>query len=291
MKPAAPPPPGFRRRWIDAGGARFHAIEGGAGDPVLLVGGWPQNWYVWRKLMPELALRHRVLAIDPPGLGDSDPATNGCDTASIARGFRDVIDTIGWQRCHFVGHDIGAWIGYAFAVRYPERLRSLALMEALIPGLGPAAIPHSSPASALRTWHFAFNALPELPELLITGRERAWLEWLFRTRTVVPMESDAIDEYERIYARAGGLTAGFAYYRAMFESAAQNAATSGTRLDMPVLAVGGAQWLGDAIGRAIESVTPRLATLVVPDCAHFPAEEAPDAVRTALIRFLDDASK
>jgi pimeloyl-ACP methyl ester carboxylesterase len=278
----------FAHRTALARGIKIHYVEGGRGAPVLLVPGWPQSWYAWRHVMPLLAETYRVIAIDPPGLGDSErPAAY--DTATIATYVDAFVDALGLDRVDFVGHDIGAWIGYAFAARYPEKVRRLALVDAAIPGIAPAEAFALTPERINKTWHFSFNALPKLPELLVAGREREYLAWLFNARAANKSVIDdvALDEYTRVYAAPGAMRSGFEYYRAIFASIEQNRATAAQKLPMPVLAAGGAQWLGSVMEVMVAPVARDLHVEIIPDCGHFVPEEAPQALARSVQKFLD----
>jgi len=283
---SAHPPVGFARRFVTARGVRFHLVEGGTGRPVMLVGGWPQSWYCWRHVMPRLARQRRVIAVDPPGLGESDPPAAG-DTASIAASFAALIETLALGPVPFVGYDIGAWIGYALAARHPAAVERLALIDAAIPGITPPEGYALTPVHVARTWHFYFNAQPELPEALIVGRERVFLEWLFRERSAnrMGLEAGAVDEYVRLYSRTDAWRHGLMYYRAIFDTAAQNRATAATKLAQPVLGVGGGEWLGELMKRAIDPVCANLRFEVIPHCGHFVPEEAPERLAALLAEF------
>lgn len=276
----------FTHRTVTAIDAKIHCVEGGSGDPVLLVPGWPQSWYAWRHVMPLLADRYRVIAIDPPGLGDSD-APAAYDTAAIAGYIEALLTTLNLSRVYFVGHDIGAWIGYAFAARHPAKLRSLALIDAAIPGIAPANAFALTPDRINKTWHFSFNALPELPEALVAGRERLYLAWLFATRSFnkQAIGDAALDEYTRVYSAPGAMGRGFAYYRAIFNSIAQNRATAATKLKMPVLALGGEHWLGPLMQTMVGPVASNLTVNIVAGSAHFVPEEAPAETGRLLLEF------
>lgn len=283
-------PEGFIRGFTTVRGARIYHVSGGAGEPVLLVAGWPQSWYCWRKVMPLLANRYRVIAIDPPGLGDSEAPRDGYDTANIAHCIDDLLDTLGVARINFIGHDLGAWFGYAYAVRYPARVARLALIEAAVPGLAPAAAFAFERTRVAKNWHFFFNVQPDLPEALIAGRERIYLDWLFKNRCATPgaIDAEALDEYVRVYSAPGAMARGFGYYRAMFDSIEQNLATKAVPLDMPLLAVGGERWLGRAIETAMASVATRMRGEVIPGCAHFPPEETPDVLARMIEELLQE---
>ena len=103
-------------RYLRVEGQRIHCVVAGSGEPVLLVPGWPQTWYAWRHVMQALAAQgFMAIAVDPPGLGDSDRPEQGYDTGSVARTLHQVMAQLGFNRYHLVGHDVGMWIAYALA--------------------------------------------------------------------------------------------------------------------------------------------------------------------------------
>ena len=112
----------FTSRYIDTGELRQHAVIGGEGPPLLLVHGWPQNWYAWRLLMPELARDFEVIAVDQRGIGLTDKPQDGYDTGTLASDMVALMDALGHQRFAMAGHDTGMWIGYALAADHPDRL-------------------------------------------------------------------------------------------------------------------------------------------------------------------------
>ena len=276
----------FTHRRAAARDMELHYVEGGNGAPLLLVPGWPQSWYAWRHVMPALADNFRVIAIDPPGLGDSG-RPKSYDTAAIASYIDAFLDTLKLERVDFAGHDIGAWIGYAYAARHGQRVRRLALIDAAIPGIAPADAFALTPERINKTWHFYFNALPELPEALVAGRERMYLSWLFSARSAnkAALDEAALTEYTRVYSAPGAMDSGFAYYRAIFDSIAQNREAAAKKLAMPVLAIGGAEWLGPLMQKMVAPVAADLRVEIVAGSAHFVPEEAPDAVALLLQKF------
>ncbi|MDQ4062252.1 MAG: alpha/beta hydrolase [Pseudomonadota bacterium] len=269
-------------------GIRIRLAECGEGVRVVLLPGWPQSIHAWRKVIPLLAPHCRVIAIDPPGLGDSDPLPTGSDTRAVAASIKALLDRLGYQRILLVGHDIGAWIGYAFAAAYPESVRRLVAIDAAVPGVAPAGTLALTPDRVRKAWHFFFNALPDLPEALIAGRERLYLEWLFRNRSADPDAafSDAdVETYARCYSRPGRMRAGFDYYRAIFDSIAQNQGYARTKLRMPVLAIGGGEWLGAGMQATFEPIAENVSGVVIEGCGHFVPEEAPERLVELLLEF------
>lgn len=129
-----------------------------------------------------------------------------------------------------------AWCGLLFG----DEIRKLVLLDAGIPGITLPEMLPTAPEKAWRTWHFAFHTVPDLPEALIAGKERVYLDWFLRRKRADPSSfSDAdLDEYVRAFMQPGALRAGLGFYRAAQRSAEQNRVlTTDAKLSMPVLAV------------------------------------------------------
>jgi pimeloyl-ACP methyl ester carboxylesterase len=307
--PAAPaaPAPGFDAAAfhqvfhdgaVVVNGVRLHYVEGGRGDPILLVPGWPQSWYAWRFIMPTLvAAGHRVVAVDLRGMGDSDHPQDGYDGRTVARDLHEFVaalDLAKGGKLTVAAHDVGAWMGYAYAADWPGDVHRLVLMEAALPGITPPAPAGiASDAANTRTWHFAFNRLPDLPELLVQGHERAYLGWLFAQKSARPwvFTPQALDEYERVFVQPGGARSAFAYYRAAFGDAGlrQNRERAERMLELPVLTVGGQHGVGDLLRDTMQAVARDVRGVQIADCGHFVLEECPEEVSDELLRFVRTA--
>jgi pimeloyl-ACP methyl ester carboxylesterase len=276
----------FTSRYVDAGGVRLHAVVGGDGPPLLLVHGWPQNWYAWRMLMPALARDFKVIAVDQRGMGLSDKPEDGYDPGTQANDMVALMDALGHQRFAVVGTDTGLPIGYALAADHPERIDRVALAE--VPG-PPGAVP-SPPMFAPgplndRFWHIPFNRINKLNEQLVQGREKLFFSWEF-TIQGGKLPDDLIDYYVGLLSNPDSLRGSFGFYRAWDAMMTQNEQRKNTRLAMPVLAIGGAASSGDKVGEAMKLLADDVQTAVIPNSGHFVAEEAPDAMLAALTGFL-----
>jgi pimeloyl-ACP methyl ester carboxylesterase len=122
--------PGVRHEYVDADGLRVHVALAGPEDapPIMLVHGWPQNWWAWRHVIPALAERFRVIAPDLRGHGWTEAPAAGYEKEQLASDLLAVLDALGIDRATWVGHDWGGWSGFLAALRAPERLeRMLAL--------------------------------------------------------------------------------------------------------------------------------------------------------------------
>ena len=156
--------PGTQHVYTKVNGQRIHCVVAGEGQPVLLIPGWPQTWYSWRHGMRALAAAgFQAIAVDPPGIGDSDKPRDGYDTGSIAVMLHTMMTQLGHSRYRLVGHDVGMWIGYAMASDFPQAVERLVLTEAVIPGLAPPPPIFVAPEENIFLWHFMFNQLTDLP--------------------------------------------------------------------------------------------------------------------------------
>ncbi|MFD0525885.1 alpha/beta fold hydrolase [Paractinoplanes durhamensis] len=279
----------FTSRLVEVNGLRLHAVTGGVGPALLLVGGWPQTWYAWREIMPALARHHTVVAVDSRGAGLSDKPDDGYDAGTLAADLVALMAALGHDRFDVVGHDIGTWTSYALAADHPERVTRLAIVEAVIPGLTPSPPFFGSAAANQRLWQFGFNRLTDLNEELVRGRERLFFGWQFATKAATPtaIPSYAVDVYvDAITADPRALRASFAYYRALDETIAQNEQRSKTRLTLPVLGVGGALWSGPNAAQTMRLAADDVTGFVLDDCGHYPAEEQPARFTEILEDFL-----
>jgi len=284
---------------VRVNGVRFHYVTAGSGEPVVLIPGWPESWIAWRKVIPLLVKQGRqVYVLDPRGIGDSDKPQGGYDLDTAARDLHGFIAATGLARTGGVdiaAHDVGTWIALAHAQAYPSDVRRLVLTEAALPGVSPptpAGIP--SEAVNLKSWQFSFNRLDDLPEILVQGHERAYLAWIFATKSQrnYAIEPAALDEYVRVFSEPGAARASFAWYRTVFspEELARAKARTAQRLTMPVLALGGSDGVGDALRATIATLGDRVEGGAVGEgCGHFLPEECPDELTAAILAFWREA--
>ena len=122
----------YESRYADVLGSRMHYVEHGSGDPVLFLHGQPTWSYLWRRVLPELEGRGRLIAVDLIGYGLSDRPGIEYDISDHVRYLDAFIDALDLDRLTMVGHDWGSFFGFHYARRHPERIKGLAFMEALL---------------------------------------------------------------------------------------------------------------------------------------------------------------
>jgi pimeloyl-ACP methyl ester carboxylesterase len=278
----------FTSRFLDTGQVRLHAVIGGDGPPLLLVHGWPQTWYQYRLLMPALARDFRVIAVDQRGIGLSDKPEDGYDTGTLAADLVALMDALGHQRFAVVGCDTGMLISYALAADHPERVDRLVVGEAPLPGITPATPLILPPPINERLWHIAFNATATVNEQLVRGREAIFIGAEYSASAGAhKLPAETVKYYvDTVAASAEALHGSFQLYRAFTASIAQNEQRKARRLPMPVLAIGGAESSGQMVSDTMHLVADDVEGLVIPDCGHWLAEQAPERMLTALTGFL-----
>ncbi len=276
-------PRGFVEKRANVDGVTISYAIGGQGPAVLLLHGFGQTSRMWRPLMPRLAASHTVIAPDLRGAGGSARPPAGYDKKTMARDMRGLARRLGHQRVMVVGHDIGLMVAYAYAAQYPGEVGKVALLDAFLPGVGDW-----THVWLLRDlWHFHFYG--RTPLALVKGRERIYLEHFWNDfaadeRKSVP-EADR-RAYAAAFARAGGVRAGFEYFKAFEQDAGDFAAFAATKLGMPFLVLTGEKASGTFLIEQARLVATDVTGTVVKGAGHWLMEEATGQVVSALVAFL-----
>jgi pimeloyl-ACP methyl ester carboxylesterase len=282
----------FESRFIHANGIRQHVVIGGDGPPLLLVHGWPENWYAWRFLMPTLARDFTVIAVDQRGIGLTEQSQDGYDSGTLARDLIGVMDALGHERFAVVGHDTGYIISYALAADHRDRVDRLVVAE--IPG-PPGVDPEHEPPLFLseflnnRLWHIPFNRVND--ELIVDMVSRS-ADGFYRYEFAIQggggmLPEYAIKYYIKLYSRErDALRASFGLYRAWETTHTQNGERAAQKLTIPVLAIGGENSWGDLPGVGMTPAASDVQTVVIPGSGHWVAEQAPEQMLAALSTFL-----
>jgi pimeloyl-ACP methyl ester carboxylesterase len=265
----------------------------GSGPVVVLLHGWPQTRHAWRRVVPLLEPSCTVVVPDLPGFGASSKSLATHDKRAVARILQELMQTLGHDAFHLVGHDVGGQVLYPWAGAAPDSVRSVTFVEAGIPGLGDS----ERAANPLLggSWHFGFNMVPDLPEFLLAGRERAYLEHMFRRDSIGLFVTDAIDDaaldvYARALASVGAVRASMSHYRALPRDIEDNrAAVRDGVLGAPAVVVGaehgiGLSWLA-SVGEAFTHVAHHL----LAGSGHYVPEEQPDRLAAIILAAVHQA--
>ena len=206
----------IRSGFANVDGTRLHYLVAGQGDPVVLLHGYAETSHMWLPLIPKLADRHTVIAVDLRGAGQSATPPDGYTKAGMARDIHALTQKLGYKRIRIVGHDIGLMVAYAFAAQYPSEVERIVLMDAFLPGVG-----QWRDVWLMRDlWHFHFYG--KTPLALVHGRERIYFEHFWNDFAANPKRSVPERDrrfYAKAYARPGGMRSGFEYFRAFEKDA------------------------------------------------------------------------
>jgi pimeloyl-ACP methyl ester carboxylesterase len=282
---------GFTPGYAQMDGVTLHYLKGGTGPLVLLVHGFGQSWYEWHHLMPLLAKTHTVVAVDLPSLGMSGIPKSyaGQDIAPLLYSFAKSFS----QNAPFdlVAHDIGIWNTYPMVVAHQADIRRLVYMEAPIPDERLYQFPAFTPQGESLVWHFIYFAAGDrLPETLVTGHERFFIEHFIRVHATnqAAFTPDLLDLYGRSYAKPQTLHGSFEYYRALNETARRNKPLFATKLTMPVLAIGGGGngGMGKLEGDQLKQYAMNVRAEVLPGCGHWLPEECHATLNPLVVQFL-----
>lgn len=152
-------------------GITLHYVRGGKGPTVILIHGFPQDWFEYRPIMPRLAKQFTVIAVDLRGIGGSIAKSGGYDAATMAEDVYQLVSKLKLERVYVVGHDIGGHVAYAFFRRYPQVMRGAMILDTPIPGIEGWEEIQGAPFM----WQMHFMQVPGLAEKLVDGRQSAYL--------------------------------------------------------------------------------------------------------------------
>jgi len=276
--PAAEPgtlPPGFSSGMSQG----VHYVRGGSGPAVILVHGFPEDWNEYRAIMPRLAGRFTVVAVDLPGIGKSSPASGGYEAANTASQIQAVARALELDRPYIVGHDLGGILTYAYVRRFADTIRGAAILDVPMPGIA------GWDEAVAGFWHIGlFQAPGELAEKLITGRQEVLFESILSIAKFGPAERAY---YARVYG-APQLHAAFEIYRAFPRDAAFNAGQT-AQVSLPLtVAVGEKSFFDRLLPTFLDGYRAKAMTRVegarIPNASHYVLADNPEAVAELIER-------
>lgn len=253
----------------------------GAGEPVLLVHGFPHTRAIWRAVAPRLASEGcLVIAPDLRGLGDSERTAGGYDAVVLADDLEQLLDRLSVESAHVVALDLGVAPAFALAASRPGRVSSLTVMEAIIGDL-PGA---ERFLSAGPPWWFGLHrAAGHLAEDVILGNEDRYVQFFLDGGTQGDFPPDLASVVVDAYRGRESLRAAFEHYRAMPANAAWTGAWARSgRLRMPVTAVGG-NTVGGATAAQLAPLTDDLDSRLIPGAGHILPVDEPEQIAALVL--------
>lgn len=277
---------GFVANMADVNGTTLHYVRGGTGPAIILLHGFPQDWYEFHQVMPRLATTFMVIAADLRGIGGSKATPGGYEAANLAEDIHQLAQQLKLERVYLVGHDLGGIVAYAFARLYPEETRGVMILDVPLPGIEPWEEVKADPL----LWHINFHQTPDLPEQLIAGRQEVYFRhfWSLGTVNGDGFSDDDAAHYASAYAAPEQLRAGFEMYRALPANEQFNAAQR-SAIEVPLVLAGGDQGFGPLLPDIAEALQTHGCTNVtvelIENSGHYVADEQPEAVAALIERY------
>jgi pimeloyl-ACP methyl ester carboxylesterase len=281
IKPASPPE-GFKHQYATVNGIKLHYVIGGHGTPLMLVHGFPQNWYMWNRLLPELSKHFTVICPDLRGVGESGKPKDGYDKKTMAIDLHELMKTLGYEKINLAGHDVGLMVAYAYAAQFPNEVNKLALLDALLAGIEPVWSEVKAQA-----WWFGFFSQPHSGEV-VDGRMDLFLQDFFPMISFVQnsFTPEEKAEFTRAYSVKGASTASFRSF-VFDQDIKDNIEFSKTKLTMPVLAMG-SDHFAPFLAEHVRLVASNIKESLITGSGHWIVQEKTEQVQKGLLEFFID---
>ena len=278
----ANPPSNFRHQYATVNKVKLHYVIGGKGEPLLLIHGFGQNWYMWNRLLSELSKHYTVIAPDMRGVGESGKPAGGYDKKNMAVDMHELVTKLGYKHAYVVGHDIGLMVAYAYAAQFPAEVKKLALLDALLPGIEPVWSQVKAQA-----WWFGFFAQPHAGDL-VAGRAGLFLTDFW---PVVGFQKNAFTaaekaEFIRAYSVPGATTGAFHWFGYFNQDAKDNVEFAKHKLTMPVLTMGSDHFAAPFLATHIRLVATNVQESIIKNSGHWVVQENTAQVQKDLVAFL-----
>lgn len=276
---------GVEHRFLDADGLRVHVAEAGEGPVLLLLHGWPQHWFMWRRVIERLAPQFRLIAPDLRGFGWTEAPGHGYDGDTFAADQIALLDALEIESASVIGHDWGGWTAMLLGLDHSDRIERMVVCNA------PHPWPRLQPRLALeawRSWYALVNATPLLGRWLAESGLMPSLA-LERGNIGDPFP-EGVDIYVEQFqdpARAEASMKLYRYYLRVFGRTLRGAYRR-RRLAVPTLLLFGQRdrYVSPKLLPGFEPYAEHLELELVPDAGHFIVDEKPDLVARRALAFL-----
>jgi epoxide hydrolase 4 len=283
-------PPRARERFVQTNGLRLHLVEAGpeGGPPVVLLHGFPEFWYGWRRQIEPLAdAGFRVIVPDQRGYNTSDKPDGvaAYRVETLARDVVGLLDAAGLERAAIAGHDWGGVVAWWLGLAHPERVGRLAILNAPHPAVMRRHL-RSSLGQMRRSWYVLFFQLPRLPERFLARDGFANLARAVRGGGRGTCTDEDLALYREAWAQPGALRAMVSWYRAALRPGGGRLPR--LRVSVPTLLLWGARdrFLGREMARPSVDLCDRGTLEVFETATHWLQHDEAVAVSERLAAFL-----
>jgi pimeloyl-ACP methyl ester carboxylesterase len=278
---------GIQHHQAEVNGTMLHYVSAGtSGSPILLVHGFPETWWAFHKLIPLLATKHRVFAVDLRGFGDSANGQGDYDSKTSAQDLHQLIAHLDVGPIHLTGQDISGATVFRLAATHPEDVLSLTAIEMGLAGFGLEGFADITHGGA---WYIGFLAAPGVPEMLLADREREFLTKVaYPAMCAVPnaVTVTDVEEFVRTYSRPNGWRGAVGLYQSMLQEGPEiQALAQSHKVNAPVLTIGAGG--GTFTANTMAAVATTVRSVLLDGVGHYAAMEAPKLIAQAIAEFIE----
>jgi epoxide hydrolase 4 len=279
------------------GGIRLHYVEAGEGPLVVLLHGFPEFWYSWRHQIPVLAQAgYHVVAPDMRGYDLSDKPQSwrayelgqlADDIAGLIRHF-DTPEGTSEQQAYVVGHDWGAAVAYGVAMRHPELVRRLAILNVPHPARMVEGL--RSPRQLRKSWYMFFFQIPRLPEYLIARDDFSFAKRSLRADSKKAFTDEDLERYVEAWSQPGALTGMINYYRAALRRSPRKNIAQMKPIEAQTLVIWGMRdrHIGSELAEPAHEWVPNVRVERIAEATHWVQHDTPKRVNELLLGFFDE---
>jgi pimeloyl-ACP methyl ester carboxylesterase len=278
---------GFSSDTAKVNGTTLHFVRGGSGPAIILLHGFPQDWYAFHKIMPPLAKKFTMIAVDSRGVGGSSSTGDDYDIVNLAEDVYELVQHLKLDRVYVAGHDNGGIVAYTYARLFSKTIRGAMILDSPIPGMDPWDEIKSDPA----VWHFGFHQTPNLPEKLIQCHQFDYFREFFNRLALnsKAITDDEVTHYVNSYSSPAQLRAGLEFYRQAYPSSEKFNAMQRGPIAVQIVVAGGDRSLGQLAPRTAESLRKhgcsKLAIEIIKNSGHWVIDEQPNVVSALFERY------
>lgn len=280
--------------FIKANDIQFHYVSKGEGKLILLLHGFPEFWYSWKKVIPLLSQNHKVVAIDMRGYGQSDKpqAVADYNYKILTKDIAEIISALGYDKAYIVGHDWGGGIAWEFAKLYPKMTEKLIVLNC-----PPAARLMREIFTNIQqfkmSWYIFFFQLPFLPQYwLYKNRDTFfWRAMRGKAYNKDNFKKEDIEQYMNAFRHVEDFVGPINYYRAALRALADKTFRGKPVIEADILIIWGTadSFLHTNLLQGIEQYgKKKVSVQLIPQCSHWVQQEQPELVAQYILNFLKE---
>lgn len=290
-------PAGFKSDYVESNGIKLHYVSAGSGSPIVFVHGFGSTWKMWEPALKAFAGTHQVIAIDLPGLGQSEASQTGYSAQALSSYLLTAIKKLTREPIIYVSHDLSNTASYPMVANNQDYIKKVVFMDSPIPDKAMWTYPGYTPKGPGLGWHFGFFSYGDIAEKLISNDPKLFMAYFIQSYAgKKDIFTDALlDELIEPYSRIENLHAAFSgYYRFHSESIKQNEAllSANKLIRIPSMSISGGKGVGDVLpkqmaARFVED-KKKFRAVILPESGHWLMEESGPEVVALLAEFIKD---